>query len=130
MAEAIGLILGILPIFNSVVEDIRLIQIGRDFEGRYGTALVRLGNAELQPFRWAKSISELEYRPESPAQARTIVQAVSTLEQAHSRLEELRKKSASYDSHRRSISAEGKPCMFGAVEHSYTQTFQVLADIN
>ncbi|KAK6406992.1 hypothetical protein LTR81_018420 [Elasticomyces elasticus] len=92
MAEVAGLVLGALPLFNVVVEDINYIQIGRDFTGRLETTNVRLSNARLQLLRWGETVHEVEQRMDETTRKESITNANGTLKCLHTLLEQGRQK--------------------------------------
>ncbi|KAK5703282.1 hypothetical protein LTR97_004231 [Elasticomyces elasticus] len=92
MAEVAGLVLGALPLFNVVVEDINYIQIGRDFTGRLETTNVRLSNARLQLLRWGETVREVEQRMDNTARTESITHANATVKCLHTLLEQGRQK--------------------------------------
>ncbi|KAK5676945.1 hypothetical protein LTS10_010709 [Elasticomyces elasticus] len=97
MAEITGLIVGILPIFNAVLEDVHYIQIGRDFKGRYCTTMIRLSNAEVRLIRWGKIVYDRESSMDAKDHVDSINEARPTLIQLRTLLEQARKRSAPYD---------------------------------
>ncbi len=56
MAEATGLVLAVLGAFNNAVQCYEYIQIARDFDQNFQTAILKLDIAKLRLSRWGHSI--------------------------------------------------------------------------
>ncbi|KAK3629970.1 hypothetical protein LTR56_017729 [Elasticomyces elasticus] len=96
MAEITGLIVGILPIFNAVLDDFHYIQIARNYKGRCDTAMIRLSNAEVRLLRWGRYVWDSDTSIDAPARRQSISDAKPTLLQLQSLLGEARAKSQQY----------------------------------
>ncbi|KAK5730088.1 hypothetical protein LTR15_000022 [Elasticomyces elasticus] len=96
MAEITGLIVGILPIFNAVLDDFHYIQIARNYKGRCDTAMIRLSNAEVRLLRWGRYVCDSDTSIDAPARRQSISDAKPTLLQLQSLLGEARAKSQQY----------------------------------
>ncbi|KAK5736853.1 hypothetical protein LTR17_007178 [Elasticomyces elasticus] len=96
MAEITGLIVGILPIFNAVLDDFHYIQIARNYKGRCDTAMIRLSNAEVRLLRWGRYVCDSDISIDAPARRQSISDAKPTLLQLQSLLGEARAKSQQY----------------------------------
>ncbi|KAI7371365.1 hypothetical protein KC354_g600 [Hortaea werneckii] len=91
--EAVGLSLGLFGILHNVVEDIRYIQLARDFDDDFKTGTIRLRWAEVRLTRLSLALVECktEINEASIAIAERDVQQISTL------VEKARRKSQSYE---------------------------------
>ncbi|KAI6908685.1 hypothetical protein KC318_g4151 [Hortaea werneckii] len=91
--EAIGLSLSLFGILHNVVEDIRYIQLARDFDDDFKTGTIRLRWAEVRLTRLSLALVECknEINEASIAIAKRDVQQISTL------IEKARRKSQSYE---------------------------------
>ncbi|KAI7548364.1 hypothetical protein KC331_g4452 [Hortaea werneckii] len=91
--EAVGLSLGLFGILHNVVEDIRYIQLARDFDDDFKTGTIRLRWAEVRLTRLSLALVECksEINEASIAIAERDVQQISTL------VEKARRKSHSYE---------------------------------
>ncbi|KAK4541725.1 hypothetical protein LTR36_007434 [Oleoguttula mirabilis] len=96
MAEAKGAVGTLLPLFNVVVEDFRYIQIARNFDAGYGTARIRLTNAELRFTRWGKSVG-LTDSVEAPGHVGDKQGMKGTMEELEKLFIQARRKSMQYD---------------------------------
>lgn len=56
MAEAAGLAIGLVGIFNNVLDCFNYVHIGRNFGKRYQTCLLKLDSARLRLSRWGAAV--------------------------------------------------------------------------
>ncbi|KAI6839308.1 hypothetical protein KC340_g3292 [Hortaea werneckii] len=91
--EAVGLSIGLFGLLHNVVEDIRYIQLARDFDDDFETGTIRLRWAEVRLTRLSLALYECKKETNEPsfADAEKDVQQISTL------VQKARKKSQSYE---------------------------------
>ncbi|GAB1737357.1 hypothetical protein NU219Hw_g1506t1 [Hortaea werneckii] len=91
--EAVGLSIGLFGMLHNVVEDIRYIQLARDFDDNFKTGIIRLRWAEVRLTRLSLALYECktETNEASLAVAEKDVQQISIL------VQKARRKSQSYE---------------------------------
>ncbi|KAI7230047.1 hypothetical protein KC330_g7145 [Hortaea werneckii] len=79
--EAVGLSIGLFGLLHNVVEDIRYIQLARDFDDEFKTGTIRLRWAEVRLMRLSLALYECKTETNKPsfADAEKDVQQISIL---------------------------------------------------
>ncbi|KAK4894343.1 hypothetical protein LTR27_007476 [Elasticomyces elasticus] len=96
MAEIAGLIAGIVPLFNAVLDDFHYLQVARDFPGRHGTAMIRLSNAEVRLLKWGTFVCDQQSSIDPTTRRRSIGAAEPTLLKLQSLLGQAKLRSKQY----------------------------------